>query len=155
MSGKDTSSKVANLVAESVTCNGNGIKMVRNNQGKQFAYFENLEEVRKDFSKRYPNMTKHQMYRELLKPYKHSISFEVDPDTGEKKEIYKCDYGSCSKKFNKTWNLVDHLRMHEGIRPYYCEYCDKYFTQKGNLQKHLKQHEVQNVNQRKKFKCDI
>lgn len=98
----------------------NGIKTVINDEGKKFIYYENLEDVRRSLGQKYPNMSKTQMYRELLKPYKHKVIEIVDIETGQSKEEYICAYGTCKKRFNKTWNLVDHLRMHEGIRPYKC-----------------------------------
>mmetsp|Transcript_28593 Transcript_28593/g.25306 ORF Transcript_28593/g.25306 Transcript_28593/m.25306 type:complete len:106 (+) Transcript_28593:485-802(+) len=102
--------------------------------------------------KRYPSMTKDSMYKALLHPYQHEIVESFDSVTNTVKQIYQCGYEGCDKQFNKTWNLVDHLRMHEGIKPYKCHICKKFFTQKGNLQKHLKQHVITDVQMRKKFK---
>jgi hypothetical protein len=72
----------------------NALKLVKNAEGKEFVYYENLEEVRNALSKKFPSMSKHQMYRELLKPYKHAISQEVDSKTGAIKEVYMCGYDS-------------------------------------------------------------
>ncbi|CAI2359124.1 unnamed protein product [Moneuplotes crassus] len=71
------------------------------------------------------------------------------------KTEYICGYGSCRKVFLRVWNLLDHLRMHEKVKPFHCSYCDRKFTQKGNLKKHEKQHLTPNIQDRKKFKCDI
>lgn len=131
------------------------VKTISNCEGKEFVYFENLEDVKKVLSQKYPSMNKNDMYKELLKPYKYHVTKERDSKTRQLKEVYKCGYGNCNKIFNKTWNLVDHLRMHEGIKPYQCEICCKLFTQKGNLKKHLKQHLITDVNHRKKYKWDI
>ena len=130
-----------------------GQKFVINSQGKEFVYYENLEEVRKVLRRRFPGMSKDSMYKELLKPYRHQIVDFLDSSTHTMKQIYQWGYEGWIKQFNKTWNLVDHLRMHEGIKPYKCHIWEKFFTQKGNLQKHLKQHVVTDVQKRKKFKC--
>jgi hypothetical protein len=98
----------------------NGNKYVRNHKGVEFVYYENLEEVRNTLKSKFPGMGKNKMYKELLQPYKHKIFNYFDPVTSCTKQVYQCGYGDCNKKFNKTWNLVDHLRMHEGIKPYRC-----------------------------------
>lgn len=103
--------------------------------------------------KKFPNMQREQMYKELLKPYKYRVLIETDEENKKDKELYFWGYDNCNKNFSKVWNLVDHLRMHEGLRPYYCDIWNKFFTQKGNLKKHLRQHTLQDVNDRKKFVC--
>jgi len=60
--------------------------------------------------------------------------------SSRKKRYIECLYNGCLKKFSKSWNFIDHARMHIGIKPYKCEKCDKAFTQKGNLKKHINQH---------------
>lgn len=52
-----------------------------------------------------------------------------------------------------TWNMLDHARMHKGIKPYKCPYCEKTFTQKGNMRKHAKLHLTPHVDARRKYKC--
>lgn len=133
----------------------NGHKYVQNKFGEEFVYYENLEEVRRVLRSRHPGMSKSTMYRELLQPYRHRVINLYDEQSGRlTKQVYKCGYENWDKQFNKTWNLVDHLRMHEGIKPYRCHLCEKLFTQKGNLQKHMKQHMITDVNERKRYICD-
>lgn len=76
-------------------------------------------------------------------------------DWEKEKEIlmYKWKYEGCSKILPKPWNLLDHVRMHYGIKPYICEYCGNGFTQKGNLKKHMRQHVNPDVGDRKRHSC--
>ena len=39
----------------------------------------------------------------------------------------------CGKCFNQSGDLVRHLRIHSGEKPFKCEICGKQFTMKGNL----------------------
>ena len=67
--------------------------------------------------------------------------------------VYKCGFDRCQKEFLRTWNLLDHLRMHYRERPFICQFCRKTFTQRGNLRKHLLQHYMPTLDQRKKYRC--
>lgn len=75
--------------------------------------------------------------------------------TRRKRVIYKCTYPGCSKKCQKRWNLIDHIKVHLNITPYQCEICDTKFVQKGNLKKHSRMHNVPDLNERKKYKWTI
>ena len=118
-------------------------------------HLENLEEVKLAFGSKNPYMTKDQMYDELLKPYKCQKIVQRESFSDKEKIYYVCKYENCNKRFTKTWNLLDHVRMHEGIRPYKWMHCPKSFTQKGNLKKHQIQHTISTLKDRKRFKCDI
>jgi len=54
---------------------------------------------------------------------------------------YKCHYEGCGKRFSKSSNLTQHLRIHSGEKPFQCDLCGRCFRQSGNLTKHLKSHE--------------
>jgi len=72
-----------------------------------------------------------------------------------KKVNYQCQYKGCSKIFPKAWNFLDHVRMHEKIKPFQWKICLKRYTQKGNLYKHSRQHKFPLVEERKCHKCDF
>lgn len=55
---------------------------------------------------------------EALKNYTYESSFRKDPKTNKMVVVYTCGHEDCKKEFMRTWNLLDHLRMHEGIKPY-------------------------------------
>jgi len=50
--------------------------------------------------------------------------------------LYYCGY--CNVKTNKMSNIRDHLRTHNGSRPFKCLICTQDFKQKGQLTKHKK-----------------
>lgn len=76
----------------------------------------------------------------MIKDYKCSISYLPGNSERRKKRVIHCGYGNWTKTFTKTWNFIDHARMHEGVRPFVCTKCHKKFTQRWNLKKHLERH---------------
>ena len=95
-------------------------------------------------------------YLAELEGYSYDIQERIDAQTGKLTPIYICKYdNSCNQEFQRSWNLLDHVRMHYNIRPFACTYCDLKFTQKGNLNKHMLKHLIPDVKDRKKFKCDL
>ena len=65
---------------------------------------------------------KEELYLRLLADYKYETLRYYD-DTREKEMVeYKCGYPECGKVLQKPWNLLDHVRMHEGIKPYICKW---------------------------------
>ncbi|KAK9887300.1 hypothetical protein WA026_021608 [Henosepilachna vigintioctopunctata] len=77
---------------------------------------------------------------------------EVLLENGEFYTVEKTDYTCqiCEKAFSQKGNLMRHLRMHEGVKPFTCELCGHKFAQKANLKKHLDAH-----SQKKDFLCNL
>lgn len=92
---------------------------------------------------------------EILKAYDYEIVYKYMPETNEHKMVFKCTYHNCNKLLETSWNMLDHARMHKGIKPYKCAYCSKTFTQKGNMRKHAKLHMTATVQERRKFQCRL
>ncbi|XP_060039807.1 zinc finger protein 236 isoform X2 [Erinaceus europaeus] len=66
----------------------------------------------------------------------------------EPKYANRCSY--CPKSFKKPSDLVRHVRIHTGEKPYKCEECGKSFTVKSTLDCHVKTHTGQKL-----FSCHV
>ena len=75
---------------------------------------------------------------DILKGHQYEIVENPDRESCRNSRIYICKYGDCRKSFTKTWNLVDHFRIHTKEKPFECEVCKKKFSQKCNLKRHIK-----------------
>lgn len=76
-------------------------------------------------------------YFEVIKDYEHTVMYKVNRRTKRKKRSIRWDFENWGKTFNKTWNFINHARMHLGIKPHKCKFWDIRFTQKENLKKHM------------------
>ena len=90
---------------------------------------------------------------EQLKDYPYSTEIRQSSKSGKDFIMYICEFDGCKKEFLRTWNLLDHVRMHQGVKPYVWDYCPKTFTQRGNLKKHLTKHYNPSIESRRKFLC--
>ena len=97
--------------------------------------------------------TKKEINIKHLKDFRYETRVETN-EFGKHFTVYICKEGGWNKEFYRTNNLLDHVRMHAGIRPYNCQYWHKEFTQKSNMKKHLKMHLLPNLEQRKRYQCN-
>nr|XP_015212650.1 PREDICTED: zinc finger protein 236 isoform X2 [Lepisosteus oculatus] len=72
-----------------------------------------------------------------------TVELETEP-----KYANRCTY--CPKSFKKPSDLVRHVRIHTGEKPYKCDECGKRFTVKSTLDCHVKTHTGQKL-----FNCHM
>lgn len=77
---------------------------------------------------------------DVLKGFDYTISYINSRGPRRKKRKIHCKYKGWTRVFDKTWNFIDHARMHLGSKPYKWGHWGAAFTQKGNLKKHLTLH---------------
>mmetsp|Transcript_1557 Transcript_1557/g.1370 ORF Transcript_1557/g.1370 Transcript_1557/m.1370 type:complete len:163 (+) Transcript_1557:557-1045(+) len=97
-------------------------------------------------------LTKNDINLDLLKEFKYTTKTR-STKSGRDQTVYVCIQDGCDKEFLRTCNLLDHCRMHNGIKPNLCKFCNKSFTQKSNLTKHLKVHQKPELTDRKRYPC--
>uniref|UniRef100_A0AC35U428 C2H2-type domain-containing protein n=1 Tax=Rhabditophanes sp. KR3021 TaxID=114890 RepID=A0AC35U428_9BILA len=63
---------------------------------------------------------------------------------------FACDWVNCNKKFTRSDELQRHRRIHEGIKKFVCQICEKKFIRSDHLSKHVKTHGNARTNPRSK-----
>ena len=104
--------------------------------------------------KRQSNMFKSKINAKFLKNYQCKVE-ERRNSKGGLTTFYICKYQECNKEFTRTWSILDHVRMHEGVRPYVCKFCSRSYTQKGNMIKHMRRHTEPSVDTRRTYLCEF
>ncbi|RDD41048.1 Fez family zinc finger protein 2 [Trichoplax sp. H2] len=84
---------------------------------------------------------------------KCSSNHQDSPDDGasnnqNSNKVHVCKY--CNRRFNAHYNLVRHLPVHTGERPFVCKVCGKGFRQASTLCRHKIIHTTD-----KPFKCNV
>jgi len=97
-------------------------------------------------------LTKNDINLELLKEFNYETVVKKTK-SGKEQTVFVCGEDGFDKEFLRSCNLLDHLRMHNGIKPNQCRFCGKTFTQKSNLTKHLKVHQKPDLSDRKRYPC--
>ena len=69
---------------------------------------------------------------------KHYKVKRINPKTMRNHHVMICKYKRCGAIFNKISNLVDHLNVHDKVKPYTCKTCHRSFVQFGNLRRHMR-----------------
>mmetsp|Transcript_160 Transcript_160/g.209 ORF Transcript_160/g.209 Transcript_160/m.209 type:complete len:110 (+) Transcript_160:150-479(+) len=69
------------------------------------------------------NMSKEEKYLQLLQGYEYETLMVFDQKKQKEVPQYKCIKSNCGKMLPKLWNLLDHVRMHAGVKPFKCEWC--------------------------------
>ena len=57
---------------------------------------------------------------EKLKGHPSKTEHVYNSATKRMNKILTCLYPGCEKTFNKTWNILDHFKVHTGEKPYQC-----------------------------------
>ncbi|CAI2368694.1 unnamed protein product [Moneuplotes crassus] len=116
------------------------------NQGQEMFFFDFVKEhinsitENKKEAKKKRFMLKSQEGIQRLAGYKYEHKFVYNQKTMRTNTVLSCKYEGCTKVYNKTWDLLDHMRKHTGEKPYQCKTCLKRFSQRGNVIKHKKMH---------------
>lgn len=74
-----------------------------------------------------------------LARFKRNSVLQFHKSSHKKEYPFKCS--KCSGRFTLRRTLQSHIkRIHEGIKPFFCNICQKYFSQKSNFEEHKRIH---------------
>ena len=77
-------------------------------------------------------------YFKELEKYSYTVGKRTDKVNDREYIAFVCTHqNGCFKEFDRPWNLLDHIRIHYGLKPFLCPFCNLGFSQKGNRNKHV------------------
>ena len=118
------------------------------NKAKHSLWDINSDEL---FSEKPKNFKVKEAKKASLKSCRYSTCYKYNKESGRNLRYYIWEYQDphssikCGRLFNKTWNFIDHARIHTGEKPFTWDVCQKSFAQKGNLNKHKRLHLSDNI----------
>ena len=62
------------------------------------------------------------VYYRLLDNYTYEKIASYDTNKECEIVVFRCKFPDCNKILDKPWNLLDHVRMHEGVKPHQCDW---------------------------------
>lgn len=75
-----------------------------------------------------------------LYPMKTRVKKERVIKIPDELKPYRCEYEGCQRRFKVHSQLIDHVNVHLGIKPFKCDYCSETFRAKNALTTHQKIH---------------
>ncbi|XP_069509267.1 zinc finger protein 583-like isoform X2 [Ambystoma mexicanum] len=85
-----------------------------------------------------PKLQRSEKYHEWESKRRHSNVVPGLPETLQNRRLYSCT--ECEKSFSRKGHLIQHRRIHTGVRPYQCNECEKSFSRKEHLMVHKRTH---------------
>ena len=76
--------------------------------------------------------------------------FAIKVLNDDNNEYFLCSLFNCKFSAKKHKDIVRHLRIHTGEKPFTCQYCNKTFDRQDNLKVHERIHTGE-----KPYKCNL
>ncbi|XP_072179407.1 uncharacterized protein [Diadema setosum] len=93
----------------------------------------------------------HHVSQKRMKLNKHQSKFQL---RGHKHSFQREKCKVCMN-FVLNHNMHDHMRVHNGEKPFQCKVCSRCFSQKSSLKRHMSLHDPKHLYARKPFQCKV